>query len=223
MARPGVRGARMNDESVRSRIVAAGTRLFSALGFDATTAELIASTAGVPVSDVRRFFRGNVELYREVMRQANEAERNALSDAIVSFTPTRQAMERLLDAYLDFYASRPDLLGLWLHRRTGDAADTLDLDHLHSQPKLAWLIRVIKDRVPHPDQLEYALWTFPWAVSGFLGSGTVLADGHRRRAFGDPVTGPELESFRAYLHTLAHRLLALPEAVETDESVSRTH
>jgi AcrR family transcriptional regulator len=200
-----------SSDSEGDRIVQAATQLFAALGFDATTTELIADSAGVEVAEVRRSFRSNVELYREVMKRASRAEAEALAEAVIAFTPTRQAMERILDAYLDFYAARPDLLGLWLHRRTGDAADTLDLDERQARPKLAWFADAIKDHVPDPESLDYALWTFPWVVSGFLGHGMVHADGRRQRRFGQPVSGPELEAFRAYLHTLAHRLFALPD------------
>jgi hypothetical protein len=104
---------------------------------------------------------------------------------VLDFKPTREAFDRIMDAYLDFYAAHPDLLNLWLHRRTGDAIDTADLDREYTQPYLAFLTGALAGYVPDPAQLDYALWTFPWAVSGFLGHGI-------------------------YLHVLAHRLLDLP-------------
>ncbi|MEU5878784.1 TetR/AcrR family transcriptional regulator [Spirillospora sp. NPDC047279] len=196
----------------RDRIVRAATQLFSALGFDATTRELVAESAGVDGATLRRHFPGNTELYREVMRQAAQAEQDALIEAVLAFTPTRQAMNRLLDDYLDFYASRPDMLGLWLHRRTGDAADTGDLDESHTRPRLGWIATAVREHVPDPGQLDFALWTFPWVVSGFLGHGMIHSDGQNGRRADQSVTDRELEAFRAYLHTLAHRLLALPDA-----------
>ncbi|GAA1536813.1 hypothetical protein GCM10009678_19020 [Actinomadura kijaniata] len=200
----------------RQRIVRAATRLFAALGLDGTPTELIAEAAGVPPGTSRRYFRSNTDLYREVMERAAAAERKALADALDAFTPTHQGMVRVLDAYLDFYASEPDMLGLWLHRRAGDAADTADLDERHSRAKLTWIAAAVRDAVPDPSGLDYALWTFPWVVSGFLGHGMVYS-ADRGGRFGDGhVNRQQLEEFRAYLHTLAARVLALPGAPGRD-------
>ncbi|KAB2345899.1 TetR/AcrR family transcriptional regulator [Actinomadura rudentiformis] len=204
--------AETNADGERDRIVEAAMQLFSALGFDATTTELIADSAGVDTATVRTSFRSNAELYRAVMRRAAKAEQAALREAVEDFTPTRQAMNRLLDDYLDLYAARPDLLGLWLHRRTGDAADTADIDEHHVQPRLSWLVDSLREHVLDPGQLDYALWSFPWVVSGFLGHGMIHTDEKRSRGPGQPVTDRELEAFRTYLHTMADRLLGLPDA-----------
>ncbi|GAA2596530.1 TetR/AcrR family transcriptional regulator [Actinomadura fulvescens] len=201
----------MNANGDQDKIIEAATQLFSALGFDATTTELIAESAGVDIATVRRRFRSNTELYRTVMKRAARTEQEALADAVAAFTPTRQAMHRLLDDYLDLYATRPDLLGLWLHRRTGDAADTADFDEGHVKPRLGWIADALREHVPDPGQLDYALWSFPWVVSGFLGHGMIHSDGRPAHLPGHPVAGRELEAFRAYLHTLADRLLDLPD------------
>jgi len=207
----------MDTDPQRERVISTATRLYAELGFDATTIDMITATSGVSLPELRWHFPNNTELYREVMRRAFEAEREVMLEAIRDFTPTREAFDHTLDAYLDFYASHPDLLNLWLHRRTGDAIDTADLDREYTQPYLMFLTQALADSVPDPAHLDYVLWTFPWAVSGFLGHGMVHTDGHRPgRDATTPVTGRELEAFRTYLHVLAHRLLSLPTGVPSE-------
>ncbi|MFB4302906.1 TetR/AcrR family transcriptional regulator [Actinomadura sp. NTSP31] len=200
------------------RIIDAATRLFAELGFDGTSPRLIADAAGVDAGTVSRLTGGRTDLYREVMRRASDAEKAAVGGAAGGFTPTRQGVERLLDEYLDFYAAHPEYLGLWLHRRTGDAADTADLEEQYVRPRLAGIVEALRAAVPADVDLDLTIWTIPWMISGFLSQ---RALGARREEFADETAetdGPyrkispaELERFRTYLHTLLERMLRLPD------------
>ncbi|WP_067474817.1 TetR/AcrR family transcriptional regulator [Actinomadura hibisca] len=199
----------------RDRIIEVATRLFAALGFDGTTLQLIADTAGTDVASVRQAAGGMTDLYRTVMRQAYEAEQAALEEVLVTFTPTREGVNRLLDAYLDFYVAHPDLLGLWLHRRTGDAADVDDLEDRYVRSRLSGLVEIFQEFAPGDVNLELAIWTVPWVISGFLGHGVVHSDpGRSPRRLGETIPADDVEEFRIYLHTLMARMLPFPQEVE---------
>jgi AcrR family transcriptional regulator len=202
------------DADAQDRIIDAATRLFAELGFDGTSPRLIADAAGVDTGTVTRVTGGKTDLYREVMRRATDAEDRAVGGAAGGFTPTRRGVERLLDQYLDFYAAHPEYLGLWLHRRTGDAADTADLEERHVRPRLGGIVEALRAAVPGDVDLDLTIWTIPWVISGFLSQRALGArtddtpdtDGPYREIAPD-----ELERFRVHLHTLLERMLVLPD------------
>jgi AcrR family transcriptional regulator len=198
-------------DTEREKIVQAATQLFAALGLDATTTEQIAGSAGMETAAVRHHFTSNVELYREVMRRTAEAEWEAVEDIVAGFTPTLQALDRLLDEYLDFYARNPDVVGLWQQRYIGDAGDTADLFERHSVPRIVSFANVLRDAVPDPAHLDYVLWTIRWVVMGFFAQGVVHANGRVEQREGRLALDSDLSKFREYLHYLARRLLDLPD------------
>ncbi|MGI5170652.1 TetR/AcrR family transcriptional regulator [Spirillospora sp. CA-253888] len=202
----------MNAPPDSDRIIEVATRLFAALGFDGTSLQLIADTAGTDVASVRRTVGGMTDLYRTVMQRAYAAEQAALEQALVAFTPDRRSVNRLLDDYLDFYVAHPELLGLWLHRRTGDAADVGELEDRYVRSRLTGLVGIFQEFAPRDVNLELAIWTVPWVISGFLGHGVVHSDPERTpRQFGEAIPYDDLETFRTYLHTLMARLLPFPD------------
>jgi AcrR family transcriptional regulator len=205
----------MSADADLDRIIDAATRLFAELGFDGTSPRLIADAAGVDPAAVDRLTGGKTELYREVMRRATDAEKKAVGGAAGGFTPTRRGVERLLDEYLDFYAAHPEYLGLWLHRRTGDAADTADhLEEQYVRPRLGGIVEALREAVPGDVDLDLTIWTIPWMISGFLSQRALGTrpdeasdtDGPYRK-----VAPAELERFRTHLHTLLERMLLLPD------------
>ncbi|QKG19564.1 TetR/AcrR family transcriptional regulator [Actinomadura verrucosospora] len=195
------------------RIIDVATRLFAELGFDGTSARLIADAAGVDPATVDRLTGGKTELYREVMRRATDADRAAISGAAEGFAPTREGVERLVDQYVDFYAAHPEYLGLWLHRRTGDAADTGDLEEQYLRPRLGGIVEALREAVPENADLDLTIWTIPWVIFGFLSQRALGADPDGEPATDGPyrrVSPEELERFRGYLHRLLERMLVLP-------------
>ncbi|MFC6879043.1 MULTISPECIES: TetR/AcrR family transcriptional regulator [Actinomadura] len=193
------------------RIIAVATELFAELGFDGTSLRMIADAAGVGVASVTDLVGGKTDLYRAVMMRAHEAERAALADATVAFTPTRQGMAGVVDAYFDFYAGNPRMVSLWLHRRMGDAADIAELEELYVRPPFARLAGALRGAAPEDIDIDYALWTIPWLISGFLSSGIMHSDpdahGHGE---GMHLTPQDLADFRRYLHQVVELLLPLP-------------
>src|SRR5690606_13339064 len=121
-------------DAERDRLIGVATRLFAELGYDWTSMRMIADAAGVDPEQVTQAVGDKPELYQEVMARALRAEQEVVRSALRSATPGVQAALDLVDAYLDFNLAHPEYLSLWLHRWTGDAADTPDLEGLYSRP-----------------------------------------------------------------------------------------
>ncbi|WP_051300161.1 TetR/AcrR family transcriptional regulator [Actinomadura rifamycini] len=190
-------------------------RLFAELGYDGTSLQLVADAAGVDVADVRAVGENKGELYRAVFVRADEAERRALEPALAAFTPDMPSVLRLVDSYLDFYVERTDILGLWMHRWMGDAADVPGLEDYYTRPLATRVVDTVRPLVPPGIDPDHVVWTTVWCVYGFLSGGLISTDrqdGQQR--LGGRGTGPRdtaaVERFRAHLHMLVTRMLTPP-------------
>ncbi|WP_106396392.1 TetR/AcrR family transcriptional regulator [Actinocorallia populi] len=194
-------------DAERERIVDVATRLFAELGFDGTPWRLIADTTGVETGTLTGLFGDKASLYREVMLGVHQAERDALVEAAASFTPTRQGVIDLVDAYLDFHVEHPQVVALWLQRWIGDAADIPDLEE--RVRSLSVMMASAVQEVTAPDiDAEYMIWTIVWCVHGFLSGGIQHPGPHRYHARGEPLSPQALRRFRAHLHALIVHITA---------------
>src|SRR4051812_6595423 len=123
-----------SNDSGRERILDAATRLFSALGYDGTSTRMIAEAAGLNVATVAYHVGGKRDLYLAVMERAHEVERAAIEDALTRITPDAEGILALVDAYLDFCLSRPEIPALWMHRWLSDASDVVHLEEQYVRP-----------------------------------------------------------------------------------------
>ncbi|MBE1530670.1 TetR/AcrR family transcriptional regulator [Actinomadura algeriensis] len=197
------------------RLLDTATRLFAELGYDGTSLQLIADAAGVGVPDVREFGDGKGGLYRAVFLRADRAERDAMEPALTAFTPDMPGVLRLVDAYLDFYVHRTDVLALWLHRWMGDAADVPGLEEHYTTPLSRRVVDTVRPLVPPGADADHVVWTIVWCVYGFLSGGLVYTDREtgpqRLRGQGvRPRDGAAVERFRTHLHMLVERMLTPP-------------
>ncbi|REF00859.1 TetR/AcrR family transcriptional regulator [Thermomonospora umbrina] len=194
------------------RLIGTATRMFAELGFDGTSTRLIADAAGVDMPTLLARVGTKPQLYRAVMHRADEAEREALRSAVAVYTPSRQGIIELADAYLDFHASHPHVMALWLHRWMGDAADVPGLEDLYTRPLSTLVAETVRDQVPDDVDPDYLVWTVVWCVFGFLSGGILYSDPERtafRRSRGEglgPGEPTALADFRRHLHTLVDRL-----------------
>ncbi|GAA0949049.1 TetR/AcrR family transcriptional regulator [Actinocorallia libanotica] len=193
------------EDAERERIIAVAIRLFADLGFDGTPWRLIADTSGIGVEELTERFGSKAILYREVMLRIQAAEREALEAATATFTPTRQGVIDLVDAYLDFHVDHPEIISLWLQRWMGDAADIPDMEE-QVRSLSAMMAAAVQDvAVPDIDP-EYLIWTIVWCVHGFLSGGIQHPGPHRYHARGEPLGMEALQRFRAHLHALITRI-----------------
>ncbi|MFV0246315.1 MAG: TetR family transcriptional regulator [Qingshengfaniella sp.] len=102
---------RIRSEATRARILAAAYRQFVTNGLEGTRMEAIASEAGVNKSLVYRHFGTRDGLYREVLRRAYEAIRQAEAELELPDDPL-QAIDTLVSFTLHYYIENPDFIVL---------------------------------------------------------------------------------------------------------------
>jgi AcrR family transcriptional regulator len=193
------------EDAETDRLTDVATRLFAQLGFDGTSLRLIADTAGIDVEELAGRFGGKAGLYRQVMLQAHESERAALAEAVASFSPTRQGVLDLVDAYLDFHVGHPHVISLWMQRWMGDAADIPGPEE-HTRTLSTLMASAVEEVTAPGIDTEYMIWTVVWCVHGFLTGGIQHPGPYSYHARGEPLSPEALDRFRAHLHALIIRL-----------------
>ncbi|WP_214321781.1 TetR/AcrR family transcriptional regulator [Nonomuraea sediminis] len=184
-------------------IIRVATRLFAELGYDETELGLIARAADVQPSEITARFGGKQELYRAVMRRADDLEGAALRATLADLAaPTPEAIKQLADAYLDFFADNPQILQLWMHRWMGDAADVPELEEGYTRPLVQEVVAEIAPLLPPGVDARFVVWTIVWCVYGFLTGGVLDRPRNERR-----VRPGDLVQFRTYIHWMLDRLL----------------
>lgn len=192
-------------KDARERILQAATRVFAALGYDATTSRLIADTAGVDVATVADQIGRKREVYLAVMERAFQTQRPVIDAAVAEFTPDRAGVYRLIDRYLDLCVAHPEVPALWIHRWLSDAADIAQLEDRYVRPLFAMVVDAVRPVAAPGVDVEYSVLTVIWCVHGFIQGGVYDAQG-QRKGQGNPRT---LERFRAHLKRLFERSLGL--------------
>ncbi|MER5323317.1 TetR/AcrR family transcriptional regulator [Streptosporangium roseum] len=204
------------DGGQRELILRVATRLFAALGYDATSISQIAEAAGLDVATITRQAGGKRELYLAIMDWVHETELASLHKAVkgAPVTSPEQAnalVYRIIDQYLDLCVAHPEIPALWMHRWLSDASDVTELELRYTRPMgeivKSALAPALAGGYIDPDvDLEYLLWSMLWCVNGFSQSGVLDEHGNRRH-MDDPEV---LRRFRALLHRMIHRTVAFP-------------
>ncbi|MFJ2033796.1 TetR/AcrR family transcriptional regulator [Streptosporangium sp. NPDC087985] len=204
------------DGGQRELILRVATRLFAALGYDATSLGQIAEAAGLGLDTAARQAGTKRELYLAVMERAYLAERSALERTIggVQAASPEQAaglLHRITDNYLDLCVAHPEVPALWIHRWMSDASDVTEVEQRYTQPLIklvegAFAPAVAAGHIGPDVDVTYLLWSLIWCVDGFSQGGVLGADGSRVRT-NDPEA---LRRFRIHIHRLIHRTAGLP-------------
>ncbi len=199
-------------QSVRDRVLDAATRLFSHLGYDTTTLQMIADSVGADLATVTGQAGNKREIYTAVMERAAEAEYASAVAASADLTLDLAGLIRLADAYLDFCLEHPEFPALIMQRWLWDAAEETDVEDrflkpLHSIPRGA-IQRIFQERTgggQPPFDLEIAEWTIVWCVNGFVQAGFRDEQGNRR----SPQDPRVIRRFRAHMHQMIGRVTRL--------------
>ncbi|MGH3391705.1 MAG: TetR/AcrR family transcriptional regulator [Actinomadura sp.] len=193
------------DAQRREHVIDTATRLFAALGYDATPITAVADACGVDASTITAVVGDKQALYRAVMERT-QARQRAMFDAVITeFTPDRAGLHRLADLVLDYCVAHPEHAALWMHRWHYDAADIPELETVYLHPEFERFRGVLRKVTPAEVDVELALQTIAWAIRGFCVGGVLNSRGERE--------GPEspvlLDRFRQHLHHLADQLFPL--------------
>ena len=205
------------------RIVSAATRLFAALGYDATTLAQIAEAADLDLDTVMELAGSKRELYLAVMERGYTEQKALLEGALArideSGAPQAAAsIHALIDEYLDFCLNNPDISALLMHRWLGDAADLRDLEQIYNEPLVRSVFTVFNrvaeaGLIASDADVELCVRTIAWTVIIFVRYATMssppadFADGDRSVA-----------RFRTHLHRLTAQLLGLAPANPAETS-----
>jgi Transcriptional regulator len=196
--RAGSRERRSESDTVRERIIETATRLFASLGYDGTSAQMIADAAGLDVATVTGLVGGKRDIYLAVMERTDMALRAIYDSALVEFTPDRAGIHLLADRYLDFCLDHPEVHALWTHRWLSDAADITGLEALYLKPLVDQVGHTLRSVVGTDVDLGLAWWTVIWCVRGFVVGGLPdmggLPEGPRNTVL--------LRRFRTHLHKI---------------------
>ncbi|WP_062358196.1 TetR/AcrR family transcriptional regulator [Herbidospora yilanensis] len=190
------------------------TRLFAALGYDATTLKQIAEATGL--DPAKEGFGGSKrDLYLAVIERASRIETEALEGVVNDMMAADQmtasaAVHEIVDRYIDFCVANPEFPALWIHRWLYDAADLTGLERQYSQPLITMTTSVLEQAaeagyIDDTADMEYCVWTLIWCVHGFVQGGVLDESGDRLGAENPEV----LARFRRHLHRLAARTLNL--------------
>jgi AcrR family transcriptional regulator len=199
------------EDGTSKTILRVATGLFAALGYDGTSMQQIADTAGVDVATVNRLTGGKRALYTAVMDHAAPAEHDAIRAAIAEAADTDAGtmVHTILDAYVDFCAANRDVVSLWMHRWLADATDMPELEQRYARPLTMMIVNALlpyRDEIDDRVDLLYVAQSIIWLVKAFARGGVVDEKG-RRCGFDNPEV---LAKFRAHLHLMVHRTLMLP-------------
>lgn len=194
-----------NTADASERILRTATGLFAALGYDGTSAQLIAEAAGVDIATLGRLVGSKRDLYLTVMQRAYETEHQALEAAVAEFTPDVAGLRLLVDRFLDTCVSHPEVPALWMHRWLSDAADMAQLEDLYVKPMFSMVARAVRTAARPGTDVEYSVLSVIWCVHGFIQSGVYDERGHRH----GPESAKALARFRAHLHRQLERTLGL--------------
>ncbi|MDP9862343.1 MULTISPECIES: TetR/AcrR family transcriptional regulator [Streptosporangium] len=199
------------DGGQRELILQVATRLFAALGYDATSVSQIAEAAGLDIAAITGSVGSKRDLYLAVMERAHQAELTGLERSvreIAAAAPeeTTAAVHRLIDDYIDFCTQNSEFPALWMHRWLFDASDVTELDRHYVQPLVQYVTEALAPLTSGSTDLKYVIWSVIWCTHAFARGGVLDEDGNR--------VGPEdpetLRRFRAYLHQMLHCVLTLP-------------
>lgn len=179
-------------------------RLFSEVGYDETTTQLIADACGIDAAVVRDTYGGKRGVYLAAMEELTRERMEYLAPVRATFTPDADGLVRLIDRNLDWALEHEELPSMWLHRWMSDATDFPDLEERYGKPPFAMVLDMVTEALDPEIDPELFTWQTAWLISGFARGGFVGADGVRRHA-DDPDV---LHRFRQFLHQMVRRAAA---------------
>ncbi|MEU6747264.1 TetR/AcrR family transcriptional regulator [Spirillospora sp. NPDC046719] len=184
------------------RVLVAAARLFSMLGYDATTLSMVKEAAGHRAEDSILLKAGKGELYHSVLRRLHAMEMERLELAVKAGDGGVAGLHSLVDAFFDFVVEHPEFASMWWQRGLKDAAELpFSPEEEFPPPLMTFMTPNSWPRITGSLDLKFLAWCVMWAVSGFVNSG--FPDESGRRVYPDHESAVDL--FRVRLHELVDR------------------
>lgn len=184
-------------------VLSVALRLFSELGYDGTTTQMIADAAGLKPEAVREVFGGKRDLYLYLTRQSVADQAMRLEAVEPNLTPDADGIKLIVDYYFQYGLDHPGFPGIWMQRRMSDALDLSEVELNFNTPVVA-RVRELMSRSFKPGvDWEFTVFTLIWSVDCFLAGGIVSADGSRYSAESLKVRRRFLAHLHAYVDMAA--------------------
>lgn len=126
--RPRDEARRARNDVYRQHILEAAERVFADRGFEAAKLQEIGKVAGLSMGTIYAIFPGKTELYRAILASRGEELHRLAREAAARDVPPREALDALIELYIDWFLAHPDFLRMHLRSGTswglGPAAPT---------------------------------------------------------------------------------------------------
>ncbi|WP_160573518.1 TetR/AcrR family transcriptional regulator [Actinomadura physcomitrii] len=182
--------------SNRDQVVAVAKRLFADLGYDQTTSEMIARSAGVPMSFVTDECGGRQQIYRRIVQEIRDRAQEVLASLLAEEgLSARGRFRRLLDELLEYFSRDREGAAIWRQRSIGDASDIQGVEDSYAKPAFDAFARLVGDALRPEVDVELMTWTLMSAIDNFF-NGIPYGVGQESP---DPVM---VERFHRHIHAL---------------------
>ncbi len=107
----------VRNDLYRQHIVDAAEAVFADRGFDSAKLQDISRLAGVSMGTIYAIFPGKEDLFRAILDERGRQLLQVARDGAHSHDDPRVALERLIEAYIDYFIAHPNFLRM--HLRLG--------------------------------------------------------------------------------------------------------
>jgi AcrR family transcriptional regulator len=107
----------VRNDLYRQHILEAAEQIFAERGFDSAKLQEISALAGVSMGTIYAVFPGKEELFRGILDERGRELLQVARDGARSSDDPRAALDRLIEAYIDYFIAHPNFLRM--HLRLG--------------------------------------------------------------------------------------------------------
>lgn len=132
-------------------LITAASRLFFERGYQAVTMDEIGAAVGITSAGVYTYFDSKSELLNAVVARASEPLQLGLSHAMSAATSTDEALELVLDAYIEFATVHHHLVGILVSEVTNLPAPMRRSVRRQQADYVAEWVRLLRESRPEID------------------------------------------------------------------------
>jgi len=114
LRRPREEARRARHSLYRQHIVGAAERVFAERGFDNAKLQEISALAGLSMGTIYSIFASKDELFLALLEERGQELRDLARDVAALPGSARAALERLIEAYVDYFVAHPTFLTMHL-------------------------------------------------------------------------------------------------------------
>ncbi len=101
---------RAKNEVYRQHILEAAEKVFAERGFEAAKVQEISALAGLSMGTIYGIFPGKLELFTAILESHGKTLLDVVQAVAARRLPPREALDALIEIYIDYFLSHPDFL-----------------------------------------------------------------------------------------------------------------